>query len=99
MGSEMCIRDRSKPERWTQGWFARDENMVEVTSRSTTARCWCAAGAITKVAQRESYDEALYYLVQAVGGGMISTFNDSSLHNQVLAAFDRAIELAKKENN
>ena len=39
--------------------------------------------------------DANHWLGTAVGGGCIGAFNDTHTHAEVMAAFDRAIELAE----
>lgn len=81
-----AARERiSDPERWLQGSM-RDGN-----------RC-CALQALID-AQPDSFDEDWlpYRLLGAAMGsdGDVGGFNDLHSHDEVLAAFDRAIELAE----
>ena len=86
---------------WTKGALARDENGVACESGDTPV-CWCASGAIMlcelkkRSADREG---ALRYLRMSLPKVVsIPTFNDypATTHADVLAAFSKAIDLAKK---
>jgi hypothetical protein len=101
------------PQRWAKGDFAYapDEETGErgVEAGHPDACKWCASGAI----QREDNDEhslALHALCAAIPGTdewsdptdaieAIARWNDddSRDHAEVLAAFDRAIQLAEQE--
>lgn len=85
------------PKHWTKGNFAQDEEGEPVSTTSPRAVCWCAIGAIDATAGGLA---ALYWLSDAVHekagpSCSVSEFNDKSEHADVLAAFDRAIELAE----
>lgn len=81
----------SKEENWTKGTMARDTNGYEVGARDPKATCWCSLGAI-RAATNEGWADAAYRGFEAVVGNLtIVEFNDFSTHEQVLAAFDKAI--------
>lgn len=108
---ELLTRARKRierPECWTQGEFARDEYGDEVPSRDEDAVCWCMYGAVTAHVSIHSsqFTTASEFLHKAVGqilgeepDDIAEDFNDTDgrLHSEVLAAFDRAIELATAE--
>jgi hypothetical protein len=82
---------------WTQEVFARDRRGKEVRTAERSAACWCAYGAVIRAdAEYDGY----VYLSRAIGltGQLISQWNDEPTRTQqeVLAAFDRAIELAEQ---
>jgi hypothetical protein len=73
------------PERWTQG-----------VMRVEDARC--ASGALIAVGAELISGEAYGFLRRATGARRICHWNDEKgrTHAEVMAAFDRAIELAEK---
>jgi hypothetical protein len=83
----------SVPERWTRGVYSLiDENDEAV--------CWCGAGAVYAAADRAGCnpEHARCLLNDAVGTGYIIWNDDPNrTHAEVLAAFDKAIELARAE--
>lgn len=90
----------AEPERWTRGVPARDTEGFEVGVTNTAAAQFCMVGAVMHVTRRDCVDFGVYdkcwpYLGQACGGS-ITGFNDRRTHADVLAAMDRAIELAKE---
>jgi len=104
----------SDPKRWTEGDFALDEHGNGVYWHADSAVCWCALGAIGRVAGAEEdpdegarqvqrfASEAVALLHEVIDWDGVSSmadgvayWNDHHDHAEVLAAFDRAIELAK----
>lgn len=91
-----------KPENWTQGAFARDSRgNASLLGRHGNACSWCALGAILvlfepNLEMNKEESLAMNALECAVGGSVMR-FNDTHTHAEVLAAFDDAIELARKE--
>ena len=89
-------------ERWTKGAMARDKNGAPCESGGTPV-CWCASGAIMmcELKKRSADSEgAMRYLREALPPWAmrnVPQFNDNShtTHAEVLAAFDKAIDLAK----
>ena len=86
---------------WTQGTMARNSEGYMTLLRNEEAVCFCALGAV----ERAYYDlagwdpsaapqEVFDPLYEAVGEGGVALWNDrpSRTHEEVLAAFDRAIE-------
>jgi hypothetical protein len=85
MAARILISD---PNDWTQG-----------TSRSFrpgTGECFCSIAAIhvnARFCKPDSlFDDSLYRLSKTMGGS-VASFNDTHTHAEVLAAFDRAIEM------
>jgi hypothetical protein len=74
-----------KPENWTQGEF------------KTTDGRFCSVGALNEACPgcNDVWERAYDPLQSVAGGGSVSAFNDTHTHAEVLAAFDKAIELAK----
>lgn len=68
------------------------------------SRGYCAAGAVAAAVTGNPAPYSLHWqsddarpareLLESVVGSCVYAFNDRSTHNEVLAAFDRAIELA-----
>ena len=88
---------------WTKGVIARDEDGNAWTVGCTPV-CWCATGAILccETEMPPDREGALNYLRAALPpwpARSVPLFNDDfrTTHADVLAAFDRAIELAEKE--
>ncbi len=90
----------AEPGSWTKGSFARDGHGNHVSKDSHRASCFCAAGAIGRAAKGSEREQhgALRALRSAITGP-ITAWNDAPnrTHAEVLAAFDRAIEIAGAE--
>lgn len=88
----------SKPENWTQEDFAKKVDGSGTYYRNDEAVCWCSLGALTKVSppveDSQTKKHAKLLLREAMDGP-IAMFNDSHTHEEVLAAWDKAIEAAK----
>ena len=85
----------SDPAKWTQKAAARDIEGAEVAFGDEDAVCWCALGAIWRAVPNNDVEtDAIFALSNAMGMG-VPLFNDAHTHPEVLAAFDRAIELAE----
>ena len=83
----------STPRSWCQHNFAVRANGQDTSAYDAEAVAWCALGAISKV--RSNMDTPVdTYLAMAASPMSVSVFNDSHTHEEVLAMFDRAIELA-----
>lgn len=89
----------SVSERWTQGETARDRDGRFVLSDSKDAVCWCGLGALTKAVKASSFWFEARDLLLRVEPGGIAKFNDAKgrTHAEVVALFDSAIALARKE--
>lgn len=87
------------PDKWTQGEIARDDEGNATSPTAMDAVCWCAQGAIAKVAGGHYLIGAFYArdTLRKVAGNKVFNFNDGHTHAEVLAALDRAIELARAE--
>jgi hypothetical protein len=90
---------------WTQGEYARDKTGRSVDFLRHDATCVCAAGAVGAANGHwpTSSLPGMRFLSLAVGGdgdeSDVLQWNDAPERTQadVLAAFDRAIELAEQE--
>ena len=101
---EILIAARAKieaPERWTKGAFARSARGRKVRLDGGKARCWCMLGALQEVEMSPiRFRQAWALLVPAISVpdsiSEVVLWNDAPerTHAEVLAAFDRAIELA-----
>jgi hypothetical protein len=99
--SEILIEAKrliSDPDNWLKQLFADADDPT-----SPHATKFCAAGAIHCAAGiRMIYGStplgvpAFEFLRQVIGGHFIGDWNDKHTHEEVMSAFDRAIELAKK---
>jgi hypothetical protein len=92
------------PEAWTQGYPARNADGLAVPHASPTACKWCIVGTVwVERDQTSHYTGKLgFQLIEEASGcnadeGGIAGFNDAvtTTHAEVIAAFDRAISLAK----
>lgn len=82
-----------RPESWTQGWFAKNASGLSTYADHDDAVCWCASGALIRVAP-PGHRAPARNLLDSAAGVCIEEFNDSHSHADVLAAFDKAIEAA-----
>jgi hypothetical protein len=82
----------SDPARWCRsGGYARNAFGSECSAEDPNATSWCALGALRK------FDGDPFFLARALGvwGTGLVIWNDcQATHTDLLAAFDRAIELA-----
>lgn len=86
----------SVPERWTRGSYARDIDGRQRGAKSDYATCWCASGAIERVAGDATFfglQDKAWKALASLSGGSVATFNDDqrTTHADVLELFDRAI--------
>lgn len=79
-----------RPEAWTRGTAARDPDGLGVRARSKDAVCWCAAGAVVAVSGLGAHKRPME-LLRAEAGTLVSDFNDTRTHAEVLDLFDRTI--------
>lgn len=70
-----------KPENWCQRFW-------EDGGRR------CAASAVGSVCQSQDEYNSAYNVLRQQMGDMVSSFNDTHTHAEVIAAFDKAIECA-----
>ena len=93
----------SDPERWTTGTEAIDQFGRPVEPTAPGAVAWCMAGAVAAEGVRATSYPAKAaspigaLLNEAVDHQGVGPFNDGAEHDEVLAALDRAIELAEAE--
>jgi hypothetical protein len=83
---------------WTQGAFARHANGRVIGCESESASCFCMAGAIMRVTPSiYSFERFIEPLCVVIGDRRLDHWNDAPERTQaeVLAAFDKAIELAE----
>jgi len=91
------------PEKWSKRFAAANAAGAMVLPTHREARRFCALGAIAR-AQKADYILAgpvvtAFRSGAALGSRPISSWNDApgTTHADVMAAFDRAIELASKQ--
>lgn len=98
---EVLKAARAKIEQgWCQGDAAQNSDGELCGSQDLNASCWCCVGAIGAVtAYNEQATPALKAIRDAIGTPGIAKWNDAKGRTQaeVLAAFDKAIELAEKQ--
>lgn len=99
-----AARERITPvERWTTGVEARDAADHLVDADDPAAVKWCMAGAVYAeggdATSSPSYGVTPMgrLLNRAIGSTGAGPWNDSHTHEEVLAALDRAIQLAEQE--
>ena len=86
------------PEKWTWGTIARDASGRSVPFDSPSAVCFCAYGAVSAACDHGASGSAAWCrLREALPAGWpggVSLYNDypSTMHADILALFDRAIE-------
>lgn len=93
----------SDPENWTKGVYARDEEGYETSAYATDACKWCAVGALHHFSGRllgGKAGKAFDFLARGIESTKagVFNFNDRTTHSGILAAYDRAIKLAEKED-
>jgi hypothetical protein len=81
---------------WCQRAYGRDADGCSVYEDNPSAICWCASGAINAKADYA----ARRVFGEAIGTDCIPGWNDAPERTQaeVLAAFDKAIELAEAQS-
>jgi hypothetical protein len=89
----------SDPARWTQDAPARNADGQRVEPFKPEAVCWCAWGALDRAVWDTGFvapghGRALAHLIRELGlqAGQLGTFNDTHIHAEVLALFDKAIQ-------
>lgn len=84
---------------WTTRVFARSAEATTVRPTDPKACQWCATGAVWAIEGKSlPHYSALHALRCALPGKhsvSIEAFNDSAAHAEVLALFDKAIEIAE----
>lgn len=94
------------PDRWIKNAAAHTKDGKSVNVRTEGAYSFCALGALAHVISFEEFanrsweDPDLDYLGRGFGLAdktYIAPMNDKSTHEEVLAAFDRAIALAEED--
>ena len=101
MNAEDVLREArttlENPEAWTRGALARRANGMSTYTRSTYAVSWCLVGAIARAGtDGETQSVAILRLKKVIGKDAEHSIvqwsdNPERTHEEVLAAFDRAI--------
>src|SRR5690242_2932574 len=87
-----------RPDSWTKDHFSLDKDGGDVSPRNPKAACWCVLGALMRVSGNSAtLLEAEELFRKAIGRNSTAKWQDERdvTHNDVMAAFDRAIELAR----
>ena len=100
--SEILIAAKAlidEPGKWTQGATARCQEGWLVYYSGDEAVCFCSLGALFRTLNRESVEdwETPEELLKESCDQPIGLFNDTHSHPEVMQMWDRAIELAKAE--
>ncbi len=84
---------------WTQGAYARDAHDLPRDGAHPDAVCWCMYGALHRAEGPELYRPDVRDLLSEIVREPLDEWNDDEdrKHAEVLAAFDRAIEMAGAE--
>lgn len=88
--------------RWTRGAYARTKGGNTIGPNERAACSFCSIGAIRRVCDAELVLHAsVAFLQKAVQeqtpDPSIAAFNDTRRYDEVLAVWDRAIEMAKEQ--
>jgi hypothetical protein len=97
------------PAKWTQSVLARDSMARQVGIEDRNATCFCSMGALLRHCRdkelpgeaRKTISEALDNVAELTAGDdstNIVIYNDEHTHAEVMAVWDKAIELAEKES-
>lgn len=81
------------PDKWTQGAYARNHQGYETRINSSDACQHCSYGAL---AAKEAPHACFMLLYKEMENNIIR-FNDHHTHQEVMAMWDRAIELAEDD--
>lgn len=88
------------PKHWTRGTFARDANGEPCASGAVEAVCFCALGALKRVAPSwtlvDAIQQHIYNLDREALMLGVAGINDNLGHAAVLALFDRVIAHLEK---
>ncbi len=101
----IAARERvATPDRWTRGYWAHDAAGGSCGPADAQATCWCSIGAMIAAvapAGAETMLDARSLFKAANGINHVPRWNDdpARTHAEVLAAFDLAVELARKEGD
>lgn len=90
------------PEKWTKETYARSTSGGVISEHEDGAVCFCSLGAFFRVAKSADVvymDSGWDILIKAVKlikptAYSVATFNDNHTHAEVMAMWDKAIELA-----
>jgi hypothetical protein len=90
--------DLIEPEgAWTKGVDARDDCGEETGIYSPDAKCFCASGAIYRVAGHPLRSQSLRFLERQLGVDDIPPWNDESSQSEVVAKLREAAERAREQ--
>lgn len=81
----------AEPNRWTRFKYAKRADGKEVQPGDPRAVCWCSMGALYSVHTSHEVTELARNTLRAAVGRGVASFNDSSVHADVLKMFDDAI--------
>lgn len=87
-----------KPKNWTRVYYALDDEGELVEPRESRATCFCMLGAIAKVSGGPAFlidFTPAAQLLRSAAGRPVVEFNDTAPHDEILLAYDRAIEAAR----
>lgn len=97
------------PDTWTKDELAKDAFGVATDPLGPNARCYCSIGAVIKAHHfygspagtrgRAYLSRAVREIAPETPVPPVSDYNDTRTHEEVLAMFDKAIALAKEDEN
>lgn len=98
-----CLKAAKKlienEENWIKGAYALDNEDNEVFGNDKKACKFCSLGALQCVQNTTDLPSLYTYLKQVASPVSITWFNDENSHQEVMQMFDKAIELAEKDEN
>ena len=98
---EILIAARAKidtPQKWCTGTLAKDLLGKSCTPGSESAVQYCAIGAIHSLGEISYlFREYAYDVLRSACSIPVSHFNDRSEHADIMALYDKAISIAKRE--
>lgn len=83
------------PKRWTKHQMARTETNYPVSPLSEEAAKWCLLGGLCKITNDNRGFSSAYIgarlALRSAAESTVAAFNDYAIHEDVMAAIDRAI--------
>lgn len=79
------------PDKWTQGYYAKNKYGDDVEEGDDTAVCWCLMGAIYICYEMEDYVKIMNKIESRIGQCSIPSWNDSEIRE-----YSEVIDLCKE---
>lgn len=89
------------PEKWCTLDCAQDTHRLGTSPADPNAVCFCSLGALARASlgSMEYYSKGHDTLQSVLSPNLISHFNDTHTHAEVMLAWDKAIALAESEGD